>query len=88
MVPRMKAFKWIRLYFTAYVVTCAVLVLAGFARGRAWAVVRADSALWAGITAAIYVAAKYYHSSRGRPCELCQQIPGAMPDDAGRLPPR
>jgi hypothetical protein len=86
MVSRMKAFKWIRLCFTAYVVTFAVLVLAGFARGRDWAVVLADSALWAGITAAIYVAAQYYHSSRGRQCELCRDTSEAVPDDASRRP--
>ncbi|MEO6003507.1 MAG: hypothetical protein ABIZ04_23085 [Opitutus sp.] len=72
----MKPSFWIKRFFVVFAGVFVVLIIAGLLRGRPIAGVATESAIWSGITSAVFVATRIYHSKRGRECALCGDTPG------------
>jgi hypothetical protein len=75
----LKASFWIKRFVIVFTCGFAVLVACGFLRNRAWPTVLEQSALWAAIGSTIFIATRLYHSSKGRRCEMCRDIPDGSP---------
>jgi hypothetical protein len=84
----MKPSFWIKRFLVVFsglfLVFFAVYVLL---RGRAPVAGAAESALWAAITAGIFLATRLYRSSKGQPCELCGDTPETAGKGACPVPP-
>jgi len=71
----MRLFFWIKRFLTIFTGAFILLFAVGIARGRPMRQVLFDSVVWSGIAAALFVATRLYHLSKGRKCELCQDAP-------------
>jgi hypothetical protein len=66
---------WIRRFLTVLLGAFAIIAISQRLRGHAWPDVVLDAACWATISAALFVAARYWQSRRGRHCALCRDTP-------------
>lgn len=71
----MGMFFWIRRFVFILCLSFAVIALGLMARGRPDASALFHASIWAPIAATIFVATRLYHSSRGRRCDLCRDMP-------------
>jgi hypothetical protein len=77
---------WIRRFVVVFVGAFAVLLAAGLLRQRSWGRAAGESALWAGIAAAIFVTTRILRSRRGEYCELCGDDPAGGAGKACQRP--
>jgi hypothetical protein len=73
---------WIKRFLVVYVGIFLGLFMVALLRDRTLARAATDSALWAGISATIFVGARWYHSRKGRSCALCRDTPEVRPGDS------
>jgi hypothetical protein len=71
----MKPTFWIKRFFVVFVGAFFILVVVGLLKGRSLEKVTAESAVWASVTAAVFVIARIYQSRKGQHCELCRDTP-------------
>ena len=67
----MRILFWVKRFFLIAIPAFVLLSAVYLARGRATPVALREAALWAFISASIFVGARIYHLSRGRECALC-----------------
>jgi len=78
---------WIKRFVTVFLGAFALLLIAGSLRGRTFATAAAESALWAGIAATIFLATRIYRSRKGQHCELCGDTPEMRQGEACPIKP-
>ena len=66
---------WIRRFFTVAMGAFIILLLAERLKGHGWRTALVFGAAWGLITAAVFVATRMYHASRGRACAMCKDMP-------------
>jgi hypothetical protein len=66
---------WIKRFLVVFAGVFAILLTVALLRERTLARAVSESALWAGIATAVFVATRIYHLRRGRHCELCGDAP-------------
>ena len=66
---------WIIRFLVVFAGTFIVLFLVSLARGRGWQQAGTESAIWAGIATAIFIATRVYRLRKGQHCELCGDPP-------------
>lgn len=71
----MPLFFWIKRFATIFVAGFAILFAVGLLKGRPVSQVVVESLIWSAIAAALFIATRLYHLSKGRRCELCQDSP-------------
>ncbi len=71
---------WIKRFVTVAAVVFVVLMVVELFKGHTPDEALVNSAVWSLIAAAIFVAARIYHSRRGRACALCGDTPDMTPD--------
>lgn len=72
--PMTPAF-WIKRFFTVFVVAFLILLAVGLLKSRSLQRATAEGAVWAGITAVVFVSARIYQSRKGQHCALCRDTP-------------
>ena len=80
----MKPTFWIKRFFVVFIGAFLILLIVGLLKGRSLEKVTAESAVWACVTAAVFVTARIYQSRKGQHCELCRDSPEMAqrgPDD-------
>jgi len=73
---RMGTLFWIRRFVFVLCLSFAVIAPGLMARDRPCASALFQASIWAPIAATIFVATRLFHSSRGRRCNLCRDMPG------------
>ena len=71
---------WIRRAATVFAMIAAILLVVSLLKGRGLLGSVEFAAAWSAASTAVFVGARLYQSSRGRHCELCQDIPTSLPD--------
>jgi uncharacterized membrane protein len=71
----MKTTFWIKRFFVVFLGVFSLLLVVGFLKDRALERAAADSVVWAGITAVVFVTARLYQSRRKHHCALCRDTP-------------
>ena len=66
---------WIKRFFTVFVVAFLMLFLVALLKNRSLGRATAESAVWAGVTAVVFVSARIYQSRKGQHCALCRDTP-------------
>ena len=75
---------WIRRFLVVFAGAFILLFAVYAVKGRKLPRAAGDAAVWAGAAATLFIATRLYHSSKGRQCELCRDMPE---DDPSRTPP-
>jgi hypothetical protein len=70
---------WIKRFLVMFTGVFVILLAVALLRDRAMARAVSESALWAGIATAVFIASRIYHLRRGRHCELCGDSPDTPP---------
>jgi hypothetical protein len=73
---------WIKRFIIVFLGVFVVLLIFGILKERGLARAAAESALWAGISATIFIATRIYRARKGQHCELCRDTPEMRPDEA------
>lgn len=73
---------WIKRFLIVYAGIFLGLFVVALLRERTMARAAGESAIWAGISTAIFVGARLYHSRKGRSCALCRDTPETRPGDS------
>ena len=76
---------WIKRFLIVYAGVFLALLVIALLRNRALARAATESALWAGISTAIFIGTRLYHSRKGRHCALCRDTPEVRHDSASEL---
>ena len=76
----MKPTIWIKRFVIVFIGVFSILFIVGLLKKRPLERVTAESAVWAGISAVVFVTARGYHLRKGRHCELCGDKPETSPD--------
>jgi len=71
---------WIRRFLLVFGIAFSAIVSAHLLRGHELVFSLTESAVWAMISANIFVGARIFHSRQGRRCALCNDIPEARDD--------
>lgn len=71
----MKPIFWIKRFFVFFTGAFLVLLIVGLLKERPLERAAAESAVWAGITAVVFVAARFYQARKGQHCALCRDTP-------------
>ena len=71
----MKPIFWIKRFVVVFISAFSILLLVGLLKKRSLERATAESAVWAGITAVVFVTARIYQSRRGQHCALCRDTP-------------
>ena len=79
---------WLKRFLTVYAGAFLVLLAVGLLRERGLARAAGESALWAGIATAIFIATRVYRSRQGQHCELCGDTPATQRGEACELKDR
>ncbi len=77
----MPASFWVRRFLLIFAGAFALLTSVYLLRGRGQTEAVTQAAIWAGVVATLFIATRLYHSSRGRKCELCQDMPADAVSD-------
>jgi uncharacterized membrane protein YhiD involved in acid resistance len=80
----MKPIFWIKRFVVVFIGAFIILLIVGLMKERSLERATAESAVWAGVTAAVFVTARIYQSRKGQHCELCRDTPEMAqhgPDD-------
>lgn len=72
---------WIRRTATVFAMIAAVLFVVSLLNGRGVAGSLEFTVLWASASTAVFIGSRLYQTSRGRQCELCQDIPLPVPEE-------
>lgn len=72
---RMKTPFWIKRFSVVFVGAFSLLLVVNLLKKRSLESAAAESAVWAGATAAVFVTARIYQSRRGQHCALCRDTP-------------
>lgn len=77
---------WIRRFFVVLAGAFLIIAMAHLLRGRGWDYALTEAALWSAITAAVFMAARWYQARRGQHCAVCKDTPEfhRPPDGSGR----
>lgn len=68
---------WIRRFLLVFGIAFSAIASAHLLRGHELVFLLTESAVWAMISANIFVGARIYHARKGRRCALCNDIPEA-----------
>jgi hypothetical protein len=83
----MKPSFWIKRFSVVFVGVFSLLLVVGLLKGRSLERSVRESAVWAGVSSVIFVAARIYQSRRGQHCALCRDTPelvrGGQRDTSG-----
>ena len=71
----MKPSFWIKRFLVVYCGAFVVLLVVGLIKGRSFDRVASECAFWAGVTASVFVVARFYQSKQGQHCALCRDTP-------------
>lgn len=74
---------WIKRFVTVLLLAFVVIGLGQLARGRGLEHALTEAAIWSPITAAVYLAAVWYHWRKGRYCRACA-VPGTPASERQR----
>jgi len=66
---------WIRRFWVAYLVMYLILLAAERIKGHSWRAALVFSALWALISASVFVGTRLYYASTGQACAICKDMP-------------
>ncbi len=66
---------WIRRYVAVMGAVFGMLSIFYMLQGQPPGAAAADAFQWSFISASIFIATRYYHASKGRPCAMCQDTP-------------
>ncbi len=66
---------WIKRFLTVYAGAFLLLALSEHLKGHHGRTAWDFSALWALISASVFIAARLYHARRGRACAICNDTP-------------
>jgi hypothetical protein len=66
---------WVRRFCFVFLLALVIITGAQRLKGHAVADIIGESVLWAAISAAVFTAARIYHSQKGRHCALCGDTP-------------
>ena len=66
---------WIRRFCVVCAGIFAVLLFAERLKGHGWRAAIIFSALWALISASIFIGTRLYYASKGQACPLCKDTP-------------
>ena len=80
----MGAAFWIRRFAFVFAIAAVVIGGAQLLRGRMVDRALEHGLLWGLVSAGVFVGAGLYQSSRGKHCELCNDIPAATPGEQQR----
>jgi hypothetical protein len=71
----MKTSFWIKRFFVVLIGAFSVLLVVNLLKKSSLDSAIAESAIWAGATAAVFVTARIYQSRRGQHCAVCRDTP-------------
>jgi cell division protein FtsW (lipid II flippase) len=71
----MKPNFWIKRFFVIFIGAFLILLVVGLFKKRSLERAIAESAVWAGLTAVVFVTARIYQSRKGQHCALCRDTP-------------
>lgn len=71
----MKPPFWIKRFFVVLLGAFSLLLVVNVIKQRPLESAAAESAVWASITAIVFVTARFYQSRRGQHCALCRDTP-------------
>ena len=66
---------WIRRFFWVYGIAFLILLTSERIKAHGWRDGLVFSALWALITASVYIGTRLYYSSQGVACAICKDMP-------------
>ena len=66
---------WLLRFVVVYLGALAVIGAGQLLRGRSVEHAISHGLVWAAVTACVFIAARLYHSRKGRHCALCRDIP-------------
>lgn len=68
----MKPTFWIKRFFVVLLGVFSLLLVVNLVKQRPLESAAAESAVWASITAIVFVTARFYQSRKGQHCALCR----------------
>lgn len=71
----MKTTFWIKRFCFVFLSVFSILLVVSLLKERSLERASAESAVWAGVTAVVFVTARIYQSRRGQHCALCRDTP-------------
>ncbi|HEX2852617.1 MAG TPA: hypothetical protein VHO24_05210 [Opitutaceae bacterium] len=71
----MKTTFWIKRFCVVFLGVFSLLLVVGLLKDRSLETAAAESAVWAGVTAIVFVTARIYQARRKQHCALCRDTP-------------